>query len=282
MKDFHFFVNEQQERIDRADNSDKLVWTGRLQEGESLSFTIAYSGRGLDQFVYHLDPSLPVYNFEMTSHVTGGHNYDYPEGVVPATAIAFDGNEGITLSWNYQSLESGVPIGLILPSEESFSTIISTMTKRSLATFLLFLVGIHVLAIYYKRPLKFYESYLIFACFAFFYVLLPYFTAFMNFYVAYLLSFVIIASLLYLFVWRTIHSGAGPGTISLLIAFLLVPTSAVIFQGYTGLIYTIEILNGLATAMWLVTKPQTHKLIEHLLFPPPKPSNDATFAESPT
>ncbi len=51
----------------------------------------------------------------------------------------------------------------------------------------------------------------------------------------------------------------------LLFSFLLIPTLAVVLQGYTGLVYTLEILLGLVTAMWLVTQEQFRDIIDTFL-----------------
>ncbi len=277
LKDFTFEVNGQSAPLDSLHESNKLVWTGRLQPEERVAFTIRYAGRGLDKFVYTLDPSLPVRDFSMTSSVTGGRNYDYPRGVVPATSILHEEEESVSLVWQYDSLESGVPVGLILPSEESFSKIIITMTQRSLPTFALFFIGMHLLAFYYKHRLRAYESYLICASFAFFYVLLPYLTAFMNFYIAYGISLVTVGALLFCFLQRLISREAGLTAMGLFSAFLLMPTMAVVLQGYTGLIYTLEILSLLAVTMWLVTGKKARDLLEGFFtLPPPASKTNLT------
>ena len=44
-------------------------------------------------------------------------DYDYSEGVIPATEVNSDQEGRISLTWDYASLKSGVPVGLILPAE---------------------------------------------------------------------------------------------------------------------------------------------------------------------
>lgn len=253
LKDFQFMVNGKASQIDRSENANKLVWTGRLKVGQVMRFKVAYSGRGLDKFVYQLDPSMQVKNFNMQANITGGDNYDYPSGVVPASVSNITEDKNIALKWDYQALESGVPIGLILPSQQSYSSIIATMIRRSLITFLLFLVTIHLLARFYKQSLGTLQSGLVYASFSFFYVLLPYLTAFMNFHIAYLFSIGITALFLYCFIFRIINRKAANLTLCLLVAFLVIPTGAVILQGFTGLIYTLEIVLGLGVLMWFVS-----------------------------
>ena len=270
LSDLAFYINDKLTDIGLTETSDKLVWTGRLPDKKNLSFKILYKGRGLDQFNYQLDPSMPVKNFTMTSNISGGTNFDYAPGVIPATKITPRGKKRITLEWQYKSLESGVPVGLILPSEKTFSMLIATLTKRGLVTFVLFFIGFSILPLYFKKSLRFYESYLIAACYGFFYVLLAYLAAFLNFYAAYFMSLIIIALLLYLYTIRILSLKAGIFTLALTSSFLFIPTMAVILQGYTGLIYTLEILLGLAVIMWSTTQKPFKDLFEESFGTPNK------------
>src|SRR6185436_2317165 len=115
LSDLSFAVNDRPARIDLAGGAEKLVWTGRVRDGEEVAFAIAYRGRGLA--------------------VAGGRNYDYADGVVSAAKVDETG-DGVKLAWEFASLESGVPVGVIVPSEKSFDRILATMTRRSWATFL--------------------------------------------------------------------------------------------------------------------------------------------------
>jgi hypothetical protein len=264
LKDFQFKVNNKPAQIDRSGESKKLVWTGRLKVDEVLSFSIQYAGRGLDKFVYTLDPSLQVKDFNMQANITGGDNFDYPSGVVPASSTS-QKEDNIRLQWGYQALESGVPIGLILPSQKSYSHIIKVMIERALVTFILFLIGVNLLAIYFKQPMRTYQAYLIYASFSFFYVLLPYLTAFMHFHLAYALSLAVTALFLYLFLRRAIHALAANLAMGLLLAFLFIPTLAVVLQGYTGLIYTLEILLGLGVLMWFASSSKHQVQVDNII-----------------
>lgn len=265
LSDLTFHVNGSMVTPDLSETSDKLKWTGRVKEKGRQTFKIAYKGRGLDSFTYFLDPSLAVRNFSMTYNISGGVNFDYPHGVIPANKVAHKGNDRVSLEWGYKSLESGVPVGLILPSEKSFAAMIGTMTKRSFVTFCLFFCGVLLSAQIFKKQLKVYQTYLIAACYAFFYVLLAYLAAFMNFYAAYLITLTVISALLIIYVSLTVSKNAGYVTAGLLCSFLIVPSTAVIIEGYTGLIYTIEILVGLAALMWLSTKKNIQAIIENSL-----------------
>ena len=115
LSDLTFHLDGEPVSIELAEGDDKLVWTGRLARGEQRSFEIRFKGRGLDAFSYVPDPALPVRNLELTIAIEGGSNYDYGAGVVPAARAGVE--EGaVQLGWSYASLESGVPMGVILPS----------------------------------------------------------------------------------------------------------------------------------------------------------------------
>jgi hypothetical protein len=263
LSNLFFTVDGHPAKVDLPDGADKLVWTGRLKAGTHVDFRVAFHGRGLDSFVYALDPRAPVRNLHLAMHITGGVNFDYADGVVPASTTLAKGDT-VFLQWNYASLESGIPVGVILPSEKSYDHLIATMVRRGWAPFLLFFAGLSALCVYHKRQLLIYESYLIAASYGLFFVLLAYFAAFISFYPAWLLSIGIIGGLLYAYLRFVLPKSAGRYVFGLLLSSLCVPTAAVFLQGYTGLIYTLEILALLTTLMVLTTRPSVRELIERL------------------
>ncbi|MBN1962627.1 MAG: hypothetical protein JW841_16970 [Deltaproteobacteria bacterium] len=137
LSELSFLVNNKKTDAILSDASDKIVWTGRLKKNESNTFRVTFKGRGLDSFHYRLDPSLAVKNFSFNITVNGGDNYDYPIGVVPAHE-SHQTTQAITLLWHYPSLESGVIVGAILPSQKSFDALISTMAARAWAPFIIY------------------------------------------------------------------------------------------------------------------------------------------------
>ncbi len=254
LKDLSFAVNGEGEELPLSEGADRLSWTGRLASGESASFLIRFSGRGLDAFTYTLDPEMPVRNLDLQIDIFGGDNYDYGSGVVPATHKVISDGE-IHLGWDFASLEAGFPFGVILPSETSFDRILLTMARRSWATFVVFFAALVGLGLYYQRSLERFEAYLAGSGYGFFFVLLPYLAAYMNFYVAYVVTVGIIGGLLSLFLSRALGSGSGHFTTATVVATLVLPTTAVVFQQHTGLLYSILILIGLAALMLLSTQP---------------------------
>ena len=56
-----------------------------------------------------------------------------------------------------------------------------------------------------------------------------------------------------------------PAIAGLLAAFLIVPTLAVVLEGYTGLIYTLEIAVGLGVLMALSVRPELRAVLAELV-----------------
>lgn len=176
-------------------------------------------------------------------------------------------DDSVSLVRNYNSLESGVPMGVILPSEKSYDFIITTMIDRTIVPFVFFFCGLIVL---WKKTSKiptFYEVYLIAAAYGFFFVQIAYYSAFMHFYIAYAISFLITLSLLLFYTRKTISPDISMSIAGLIVAFLLVPTIAVILQGYTGLIYCLEVLTGLAVLMFFTARKNVRSELDRLLSP---------------
>ena len=157
LSDLEFLVDGEPQPVDLVESADRLVWTGRLDDGQSLAIDIAFTGRGLDAFTYLLDPALPVRDFSLAFNITGGDHFDYDAGVVPASATV-PGDGEVSLTWEFASLESGVPVGVRLPSEKSFDHIIATMVRRTWAPFVLFFAIVAALAVYFERKLAAYEA----------------------------------------------------------------------------------------------------------------------------
>ncbi len=254
LSDLVFRVNGESAPYDLSGSEGRLVWTGRLAEGEELAVEIAFQGQGLDSFTYVLDPALPVRDFELEIDISGGEGFDYGPGVLPATEVRQEGDRTL-LTWRYGALESGVPVGVILPSEKGFDQIIAIMIRRAWPTFLLFYLTLVALWAHRGHRPPVWEAYLISATYAFFYVLLPYLTAYMHFYLAYGLSLLLVGGLLVLYLGQTLGKEARLQVLAALAAFLLLPTVAVIPRQHTGLLYTLEILAGLSLLLTLSTLP---------------------------
>jgi hypothetical protein len=104
--------------------------------------------------------------------IEGGDNFAYPPAVVPAHVIERD-SDRIRLSWHFDSLESGVPVGLLLPSETSFDAVIMTMSRRAWAPFIVLFAIAVMLARHGERRMACYDAYLLASIYSFFFILLP-------------------------------------------------------------------------------------------------------------
>ena len=167
LSDLSFTIDGHAETIPMHSRRDKLVWTGRIEPQKSVLFKIELKGQGLDRFKYLLDPAISARNVDVVIDVEGGDNYDYPNAVVPAHRIETKPGH-ISLSWHFDSLESGVPIGLLLPSETSFDAVIITMTLRAWAPFAVLFVISVVLARINQQHITRHDAYFMSAVYSFF------------------------------------------------------------------------------------------------------------------
>ncbi len=187
LSDLKFLVDGVEADLDLGEDSNRLMWTGRIPQGTTRRFSIRYRARGLDSFLYKLDPSLPAPDVRLRVGVSGGENFDYPPQVLAASSVE-RGPGSVSLGWSFASLESGVTMGVILPSVEAYDEIIAVMARRAWVPFLGFMALLAAFSIHHRRPLAFYESWLVAAAYGFYFVLLAYLAAFMNFYLAYVLA----------------------------------------------------------------------------------------------
>jgi hypothetical protein len=278
LSDLAFTVDGAPAKAELGEGADKLVWTGRLPAGGQVAVHVAFRGRGLDSFTYALDPSQPVKQFHLALTIAGGDHFDYADGVVPAAESRVEGG-AVRLDWRYGSLESGIPAGVILPSEKAYDALVATMVRRAWAPFLLFFAGVVALCVLERRQLRFYESYLVAAAYALFFVLLPYLAAFVNFYLAWAASLAIVGVLLWSYVRLALSPLAARYLLPLLGSTLVVPNVAVALQGYTGLVYTLETTALLAVAMYVTSRGAARARIEQFVS---NASSDAAVAEGGT
>ncbi|WP_338866643.1 hypothetical protein [Myxococcus stipitatus] len=263
LSELQFLVDGQEASLDLGESGNRLVWTGRIAKGATARFVIRYRARGLDSFVYRLDPALSARDVRLHFAVEGGDNYDYPAGVLSASSVQA-GSDAVTLDWAFQSLESGVNLGVILPSEKTFDSMVSRMAKRAWVPFLVLVALLAALGLRHKRKLAVHEAYLLAATYGFFFVLLAYLAAFMNFYLAYVISAVGLGAAVVAYARWLFPKERAAVLAGLWGATLLVPTGAVILEGYTGLIYTLEILAGLLGLMVLSTRAGVRAFLSDL------------------
>lgn len=266
LSDLSFRVNGKEAKLDLGKAGNRLVWTGRIAKGEGAAFHIRYQARGLQSFLYKLDPALPARNVRLHVGVAGGENFDYPAGVLSANQATRTA-DGVALDWAFASLESGVNLGVILPSEKTFDAIIATMARRAWVPFLALFALLLLLSVRHGRPLVFYESWLVAAAFGFTFVLLAYLAAFINFYLAYAVALLGLGAAIVFYLQRILPAERPETLWSIWIATMVIPTGAVILEGYTGLIYTLEILAALLGVMALSINADVRAFLHDRLLP---------------
>jgi hypothetical protein len=265
LSELQFRVDDKEARLDLGKQGNRLVWTGRIAKGATARFAIRYKARGLDSFVYKLDPSLPARNVAVHVGVQGGDGFDYPAGVLSADKVV-QTRDAVALDWAFPSLESGVNLGVVLPSEKTFDSLIATMARRAWVPFLAFALVVMLLAARQGLRLLAYEQWLVAAAFGFTFVLLAYLAAFLNFYLAYAIAIQVMGAVVVAYVQRLLPGEKAPLLWGLWGATMIVPTGAVILEGYTGLIYTAEILAALIGLMALSLRKEVRAFLTTRIF----------------
>lgn len=260
LSELAFTVDGQPSSMDLGEQGDRLVWTGRLPVGGQSEFRIRYRARGLESFIYRLDPSLQARNVTLNLNVTGGDNIDYPPYVLAASGRT-SGDGQASLEWKYPSLESGVAMGVILPSVKKYDELMAIMAFRAVVPGIVFLIGLSILSLRHKRKLHVWETYVAAAAFGFTSVLLAYLGAFLHFLAAWGLTMVGMGAAVVLYVWRLFPQEKLPWLIGAWGATQVLPTLAVLLPGYTGLLYTLELLAGLLAVMTLVTRKEVRAFL---------------------
>lgn len=253
MSDLQFLVDGNAAPLELGEQRNRLVWTGRIAKGTERTFTIRYRARGLDSFTYRLDPSLPAKDVKLHVGVLGGDNFDYPAGVLSASSVS-QTKSAIALDWSFSTLESGVSLGVRLPSLKTWDTIIASMSRRAWFPFGALLVMLMGLGVKHRRALAFYETPLVGALFGFTFVLIAYLSAFLTFELAWPVSVLGLGAVFTVWLSRLMPDEPKKTFAGLWIATMAIPTLAVVAQGYTGLIYTVELLAGLIGALVLSTR----------------------------
>lgn len=261
LSELQFRVNGDPNPVDLGEGGNRLLWTGRISKGATAEFVIKYRARGLDSFVYRLDPALPARDVRLHIGVKGGENFDYPANVLSAQNVTQTKN-AVTLDWLFPSLESGVALGVVLPSQQAYDATIGTMARRAWVPFLAFFAVLVALGVKHGRSLLFFEAYLLAAAYGFFFVLLAYLAAFMPFSVAYVLSLLVMGVTTGVYVKRLYPRETVGVLAGLWMASMGVPTIAVVLEGYTGLIYTLEILGALLAVMSLSMRQGVRSFFE--------------------
>lgn len=265
LSDLSFLVDGSPAQLELGEARNRLVWTGRLAPGQGREFLIRYRARGLERFLYRLDPALPAHDVRLHVDVTGGENFDYPPGVLSATSVQ-PGPGSVALDWRFSTLESGVALGAVLPSQQSWDEIIATMSFRAVVPFVGLLALLWGLGVRHRRRLAWYETLLAGAAFAFSFVLVAYLAAFLPFEAAFPVSVLGLGAVFTAWLRGIFPQERWWVLAGLWGATLVLPAAAVVAQGYTGLLYTLELLACLLGALALSTREGVRAYLDDSLF----------------
>jgi hypothetical protein len=141
-----------------------------------------------------------------------------------------------------------------LPSLRTWDAIIATMARRAWFPFVGLMVLLFALGAKHRRGLKFYETFLVAALFGFTFVVISYLSAFLTFEVAWPATMLGLGAAFTLWLSQVMPDEPRRTFVGVWVATMVVPTIAVAAQGYTGLIYTVELLAGLLGALALSTR----------------------------
>ncbi len=230
MSDLQFLVDGEAAPLELGDDRNRLVWTGRIATGQTRQFTIRYRARGLDAFSYRLDPALPARDVKLHVAVAGGENFDYPAGVLSASQVR-QSKGALALDWSFSTLESGVSLGVTLPSLRTWDAIIATMARRAWFPFVGLMVLLFALGAKHRRGLKSYETFLVAALFGFTFVVISYLSAFLTFEVAWPASMLGLGAAFTLWLSRVMPDEPRRTFVGVWVATMVVPTIAVAAQG---------------------------------------------------
>ncbi len=264
LSELAFQVDGQPQPLELGEARNRLVWTGRIPAGKEVALRIGYRARGLDQFVYRLDPALPANDVRLHVGVEGGDNFDYPHGALSASTVTRS-KDAFALDWQFSSLESGVALGVVLPSQQAWDAAIATMATRSWAPALALFAMLFALSERHRRPLALYERLLVAALFGFTFVLTAYLAAFWPFLLAWPVAVLGLGAAFVAWLGRVFEGEQRRLFVGLWLATMVVPSGAVVLTGYTGLIYTLELLTALLAALALSTKPAVRAFLDDVL-----------------
>lgn len=161
-------------------------------------------------------------------------------------------------------------MGLVLPSQQSFDQIIATAASRAWAFWALLFLGALLLFAAHGRELKLLEVGLLASSYAVVFPLLGYLAAVMPFWAAAILSLGAGCGLLTLEAALLAGRAATRIMAGLAALTLALPTLAVVLQGYTWLLYTLEATACIAALVVLVSRPGFRDLVERALLSPPQ------------
>jgi len=147
--DLSFTVNGEQATDD--DLSDGFDWEGEVANGEQLSFSIEYSARGIDSWLYSL-AGRSLHN-EITLDMTVNQTKnDIPDTSLSPVEVK-PTEDGERLLWTFQNLMSDKSIGINIPKAENHFLTVRNLTYWMFLPFLLYVTALTLMLIAKKKEL---------------------------------------------------------------------------------------------------------------------------------
>ncbi|MCL2504234.1 MAG: inner membrane CreD family protein [Coriobacteriia bacterium] len=226
------------------------VATFDIPAGKTVEVATGYSTNGLDTWVYEPRPEGAglIEDFHLTMH-TDFADVDYPGDGISPTARESSGS-GLTLSWDYDSVVSGRPIGLVMPSPTNPGPLVSRITFFAPVSLLFFFAALVLLTTTSSVRLHPVHYGFLAAAFFAFHLLLTYLADQIDLHVAFALAAAVSVLLVlgYLRVVVGTNKALAEIAVSQLV-FLILFSYSFFFKGITGLAITIGSILTLAFFM---------------------------------
>lgn len=249
--------------------------------GDSAEVTTGYRTQGLDEWRYLAAPNGVgvVDDFSLTM-TTDFADVDYPaDAVSPTTTETSDG--GATLTWNYDSLVTGRPIGLSMPKPENPGPLAARISLFAPVSLLFYFAALVLLTA--TNGLKLHPVHYGFLAAGFFafHLLLAYLADHVDINVAFAIGAVTSVALCVGYLLLVLGRGRALTEIALSqLIFLVLFSYSFFFKGFTGLAVTIGSVLTLAYFMaktgrvdWEQVFRRSQAVAEPVMPAPPAPSS---------
>ncbi|NTW29281.1 MAG: hypothetical protein HGA39_07985 [Coriobacteriia bacterium] len=263
-----FAVKVDGSEVPVAYSEGKALATFAIASGKTASVATGYRTNGMERWVYVPSPKGAdvVRGFKLTM-LTDFAKIDYPGDGVSPTASVRDG-DGWRLEWNYDSVVSGRPIGLVMPSPENPGPLVSRITIFAPVSLLFFFVALILLTATSGVKLHPVHYGFLAAAFFAFDLLLAYLADQIDINLAFLIAAAVSVALAVGYLLVVVGKKRALVEIALCqLVFLVLFSYSFFFTGFTGLAITIGVVLTLAFFM-----AKTARLDWETIFPkrPPK------------
>lgn len=226
------------------------IATFEVAPGATAAIETGYTTNGLDDWTYAPSPAGVgiIQNFKLTMN-TDFAEVDYPAGGVSPTSRERSG-DGWQLVWDYDSVVSGRPIGLVMPSPANPGPLVSRITFFAPVSLLFFFAALILLTTTSKVKLHPIHYGFLAAAFFAFHLLLAYLADQVDLNLAFGIASV--TSVLLVLGYLRVVVGANRALLEIAISqfvFLVLFSYSFFFEGFTGLAITIGSVFTLAFFM---------------------------------